>query len=116
MSLFSLKEHRLNKKSMFSTVFENGNKVFSKNLVLRYTESPDDRLRVSYTIRKSVGNAVKRNSIKRIIRETLFLNAQNLTKNVWVVFSVNDSMRTLSKNEIRESVIFNLKKSNLLVE
>ncbi len=99
---------------MFGKIFETGNKVFTKSLVLRFLKSPDEQYRMAFIIRKKVGNAVVRNRIRRIIRETLFLHSSSFSENYWLLFNINNSAKDLTNDEIRSVVIKSLEKSKII--
>ncbi len=99
---------------MFGKIFETGNKVFTKSLVLRFIKSPDDQYRMAFVIRKKVGNAVVRNRIRRIIRETLFAHSRSFNQNYWLLFNINNSAGSLTNDEIRSAVLKSLEKSTIL--
>ncbi len=99
---------------MFQKIFDDGNKVFTKNLVLRFIESPDDEYRMAFIIRKKVGNAVVRNRIRRIIRETVFKHSESFDKNFWVLFNVKDQTKNITSDTLREDVLLALKKAGVI--
>lgn len=68
------KSERLLKKKEFQKVFDEG-RIFRNNELLVYAmPNGMDKSRLGLVVGKKVGNAVKRNRIKRILREAFRLN------------------------------------------
>ncbi len=59
---------RLKKEKDFNLVFNKGKRLYSHNLTLLYLESSE--LKVGYAVSKKHGGSVKRNRIKRLLRES----------------------------------------------
>lgn len=79
--LFTLdKNERLLKSSEFQAVKKNGDKYYTKNFLIILKPNRLERSRIGITIRKKEGNSVKRNRIKRLIREFFRLNKKEIPK------------------------------------
>lgn len=63
------KEERLRSRSDFLRVSAHGEKVVSRNFVLLRQQSPTGTTRLGVTVSRKVGCAVKRNRVKRLLRE-----------------------------------------------
>ena len=63
------KADRLRKRSEFVHVSQQGKKVQNKHFIACYCPGQKNASRIGITVTKRVGNAVKRNRIKRIVRE-----------------------------------------------
>ena len=86
MKVFSFKKYeRLLKGSEFLDVSLNGKKGHTKNFVVIFKTNGKDSSRIGITIRKRVGNSVKRNRIKRLIREFFRLNKHKIPKGYDIV-------------------------------
>ena len=59
---------RLKKEKDFNLVFKKGKRLYGKNLTLIYFPAPF--FKVGYVVSKKHGNSVKRNKIKRLMRES----------------------------------------------
>ena len=68
-----MKYLRLKKQADFQKLFQKGKRAFSPSFTLIYR--PSDRMRMGISIGKKHGKSVKRNRIKRLIRES-FRNTQ----------------------------------------
>ncbi len=93
-------DYRLKKEKDFNLVFNKGKRVFSSNLTLIYLESKE--LKVGYAVGKKHGCSVKRNRIKRILRESFRSFLPEIRQNFFFVFipKVNDeySFASFKKN------------------
>jgi ribonuclease P protein component len=63
------KSQRITKRSDFQQVLLKGKKVHTKHFIVACCRTNHDTMRLGITVRKKVGNAVKRNRVKRLIRE-----------------------------------------------
>lgn len=69
---------RLKMKREFDTVFQNGCKGVSRALVIYVLRNSSSRNRLGLVVGKKVGNAVRRNRVKRMIREAFRLENPSL--------------------------------------
>ncbi len=77
-------ENRLKKEKDFKLVFNKGKRLFSSNLSVVYL--PADTIKVGFAVGKKHGGSVKRNRIKRLLRESFRSFMPNLSKNFFFVF------------------------------
>lgn len=62
------KKNRVKKAEEFQELIHNGKKVINSSFVMYFREKKEDEARVGITLSKKMGNAVKRNLIKRQVR------------------------------------------------
>jgi len=77
-------ENRLKKQRDFDFVFSKGKRIFSKNLTMIF--APADELKVGFCVSKKHGGSVKRNRIKRILRESFRSFTPKIRENFFFVF------------------------------
>lgn len=75
---------RLKKEKDFALVFKKGKKIFSSKLTLVFV--PATSLKVGFAVGKKYGGSVKRNRIKRILRESFRSFTPQLCNNFFFVF------------------------------
>lgn len=108
------KEYTLKKRKQFNWTFKNGKQVYSKDIVLVYTESKAKKYKVGFSVTKKVGKAVVRNKIKRRLK-AIVTNLQNdiLNKHTLIFVAKPSSVDCLF-SDLEEQVMFLLKKASLL--
>ena len=75
---------RLKKEKDFNLVFNKGKRLFSSKLSVVYI--PADVIKVGFAVGKKHGGSVKRNRIKRLLRESFRSFMPKLSKNFFFVF------------------------------
>ena len=68
-----LKKNVLRRKSDFSTIYNKGKSVGDRYVVLFYRKNNLPYNRLAYLASKKVGNAVKRNRARRLLKESVRL-------------------------------------------
>ncbi len=77
-------DYRLKKEKDFNLVFKKGKRLFSSTLTLVYFASKETK--VGFCVSKKHGTSVKRNYIKRILRESFRSWTPKLRQNFFFVF------------------------------
>ena len=79
---FSLKKaDRILKRQEFIALTEIGRRIQNEHFIAVFAPNQHGRSRIGITVTKKVGPAVKRNRIKRLVREYFRLNRHDLTGN-----------------------------------
>jgi ribonuclease P protein component len=79
------KKIRIKKNSEFNQIIKTGTKKLGENIVLYRLDSSGEGQKFGIKISRGIKGAVKRNKIKRIIRETLRMNKDKFDSNEKVV-------------------------------
>jgi len=79
------KKIRVKKGSEFDQIIKEGSRRFGENLVLYRLRSSDEGQKFGIKIARGTKGAIKRNKIKRIVRETLRKNKERFDPNEKVV-------------------------------
>lgn len=101
----------LKKPSEFSKVYKRGKSFADKYLVIYILPNKLGYTRVGLSVSKKVGNSVKRNRIKRLIRETFRLNYLS-NGNYDIVFIARVRSNDADYAKIEKSMKFLLNKMN----
>lgn len=100
-------QQKISKNQEFKSLLVNGKKVFSENFDIIYSYNNLGYPRIGYVVGKRVSNkAVKRNRIKRLLREFFRYNKSKLDSNDVIIiakkdissFSLNTVVREISNS------------------
>ena len=111
---FLRKYERLRRRKDFELAFSHGSRRHTKNftIILRSNELQFSRLGV--TVGKKVGNAIKRNRVKRYLREFFRLHKHKLPPSHDVVIIAKENAATLAYNDVRDELAAVLMGNNYL--
>ncbi len=76
---------RVQRRADFVLCYEANQRFFSKHFVVFVRKQEEDGWRAGFTVSRKMGNAVRRNKIKRVLREFFRLHGQNLPKGLDIV-------------------------------
>jgi ribonuclease P protein component len=68
------KDERIREKKDYLNIYQQGRRSHSRHFIVIAHWNPSGKRRLGITIGKKVGNAVKRNRLKRLLREFFRLN------------------------------------------
>ncbi|MGR3319080.1 MAG: ribonuclease P protein component [Candidatus Anammoxibacter sp.] len=107
------KANRLTKKNEFKNIFEKGRVFKNSNIVAYILLNNKRNARLGVIVKKKIGNAVKRNRIKRLFREAFRINKHHLTRCVDVIIiprSNSKEITFLLAEEFLQQLCANIKK------
>ncbi len=105
MGLFSFKqEERILKKKEFIALKLQGKRYYTKNFVVIVRENRGDITRLGITVSKRIGNSVKRNRIKRLIKEFFRLNKQQIPKGYDLIITALKGNNTFDFFKVQEEL------------
>ena len=99
--LYPLHRRRLNKPYMYKKVFEGGRVLRSLPLTIRFLHADQECSRLGFIIRKKVGNAPMRNSIRRTLRQCFVDALPSFPEGTWIIFDVSDKASQGTRAELR---------------
>ncbi len=100
----SLKNYR-----NFQNVYKNGRSYANKYLIMYILENRTDINRVGISVSKKVGNSIVRHRLTRLIRESVRLNSDNITKGYDIVIIARAALKDKKYKET-ESAYMHLAK------
>ena len=95
----------LKKRSDFLFVRKSGESIRSKHFIVNYLIPLEPKVEMGITVSKKMGNAVKRNYIKRVIRSIIRNNSNKIPNNI--IFEI------IPKKKIENVSFFDLEKDLL---
>lgn len=78
--------NKLKKTKEFNEIYKNSYKIYTKYTIIFIKEKNNNKNRFGFVASKKTGNAVKRNRIKRLIKEFVRLNEKNIKKGYDYIF------------------------------
>ncbi|MCX5833877.1 MAG: ribonuclease P protein component [Deltaproteobacteria bacterium] len=98
------KHERIRKRSEFTTLYRQGKRIHADNFTLILKKNPLGCRRLGVTAGKKVGNSVKRNRMKRLLREFFRLNKERLpvSHDLWII--VRKDFSALEYDQVREAL------------
>ena len=112
---FSFGRHeRLRRHKDYQLVFRDGSRRHTKNFTIILRPNSLGFSRLGVTVGKKVGNAVKRNRIKRCLREFFRLHKHKLPPSHDLVIIAKRDAATLAYSDVREELAAVLIEDNCL--
>lgn len=115
MSNRLLKSDRIKKGWEFDRVYQNGRKYVNKQFVVYVLDNDTERTRLGVTVSKKVGNSVKRNRVKRLIRESFRLSKEQLATGNDIVVVARKYAYGLSFMQAKRSLMNLWKRAQILL-
>ena len=95
----------------FDAVYRFGKSQGSRYVVLFYRENKLGYSRISYLASKKVGNSVKRNRARRLMREAFRLSGQVISPGYDLIFIARSTITEANARDVIQSVKTALKKA-----
>ena len=105
MGSFSFpKKERLLKRANFVYLNRSGERHHARHFVVIFRQNGLDITRLGVTVSKKTGNAVKRNRVKRLIREFFRLNKSYIPQGYDMVVTAKKDASYLDLRKIKEEI------------
>ncbi|BBO84005.1 ribonuclease P protein component [Desulfosarcina ovata subsp. sediminis] len=105
MKEYSFKKHeRLKKSKEYNALSKHGKRYHEADFIIIYKKNNELNNRLGITVSKKVGNAVKRNRIKRIIREYFRNNKILLPLKLDINIIAKKTARSIDSIEIGKQI------------
>ena len=109
-----LKKNVLRRKSDFSTIYNKGKSVGDRYVVLFYRKNNLPYNRLAYLASKKVGNAVKRNRARRLLKESVRLTNLELPTGYDYIIIARNTITNAKCAEVKRSFESALKRTGVL--
>jgi ribonuclease P protein component len=106
------KNERLRQRKDFHLAFRYGSRRYTQHFTIVLRPNALQFSRLGVTVSKKVGNAVKRNRVKRYLREFFRLHKHKLPPSHDLVIIAKKNAATLAYHDIREELALLLVKDN----
>jgi ribonuclease P protein component len=102
----SYRNERLRRKVDFKTLFQKGFRIRGKTLSIQALQRNGASRRIAFVASRKVGNAVKRNRAKRLMREVYYSMEDSFPEQVDLVFMADESLLTKDISELKEHMLY----------
>ena len=99
----------LKSNSNFQNVYKNGRSYANKYLVMYVLENRTDIVRLGISVSKKVGNSIVRHRLTRLIRESVRLNSEKISKGYDIVIIARMNLKDKKYAETESALIHLLK-------
>ncbi|MGX7014269.1 ribonuclease P protein component [Vagococcus silagei] len=109
------KSYRVKKEIDFQTIIKNKQSFANRNFVVYFKENDQNaHFHVGISVGKKVGNAVKRNRVKRLIRHSLYELRDEIKPTYDIILIARPSISDLSFDEVKKNTRHVLNLANLI--
>ena len=109
-----LKKNVLRRKSDFSAIYNKGKSVGDRYVVLFYRKNNLTYNRIAYLASKKVGNAVKRNRARRLMKESVRLTNLEIPAGYDLIFIARNTITNAKCAEVKRSLESALKRTGVM--
>ena len=107
------KNNRLRKKYQFQYIYKSGNYLSDKSVALHFVSSKTKSVKVGFAVTKKIGHAIKRNLIRRRLREIIRKQLPNLKQNYNIILVAKEAILETEFQNLEKQIINLLKRANL---
>lgn len=108
-----LKPNILRKKSDFTSIYNRGKSVGDRYVVMFYKRNGLSSSRIAFLASKKVGNAVKRNRARRLMKESYRQLTKNLEEGYDYIFIARNTINDRKCADVKKSMEAATKKAGV---
>ncbi len=105
---------RLKKRREFERVYKNGRRCWNKTFVIYVLPNRINITRLGLTVSKKVGKSVKRNRVKRLIRESFRLSQEQIMPGYDIVVVAQPRAYGLKCQQAQRDLLLLLRRARIL--
>ncbi|MFA6807587.1 MAG: ribonuclease P protein component [Eubacteriales bacterium] len=106
-------QYRMKKNSEFKKVFSSGKSFASKYVIVYISRG---KTKFGFIASKKIGNAVKRNRAKRLMREALRLNYGKIKDGYQIIIIARANINGVCLCDVENSILYVMKKACILIK
>lgn len=99
-----LRKKKLRNQRDFNKAYKKGNSRVSRYMVIIYKKNGLSYSRIAYVASKKVGNSVRRNRARRLMRESYRLLGKEIKDGYDVIFIARNSINDHKCDEVKKSM------------
>ena len=99
------RKERLRRKKDFSVIFKRNRRVHGDNMSLLVGKSEQSGRRVAFIVSRKIGNSVKRNRVKRLLRESYRSHKHLLDDKIEIIFIAKPKIVQANHSIIQNEVL-----------
>ena len=108
-------KYRLKKKYQFNYVYRVGKSCHGKFLMLVYSKSKNQNVKIGISVSKKVGNSVKRNRARRLLREAISPFLPMIEQNCNLIIVAKQSIEGKKLDSVSKDLNQTLEKAGLFI-
>ncbi|MEW6130684.1 MAG: ribonuclease P protein component [Acidobacteriota bacterium] len=105
------KSHRILRRAEFRQVYQQGRRFQAKFFTAFVIDNQGNQTRLGITTTRKMGNAVRRNRARRLLREVFRKNKQLAADGIDIVLNARDSISEAAYTDVESDFISFLKKA-----
>lgn len=105
---------RLKKRREFERIYKKGRRYWNKTFVIYVLPNGMDNSRLGLTVSKKVGKSVKRNRVKRLIRESFRLSKEQIMPGYDIVVVARPPAYGLKCQQARSELLSLLRRAGIV--
>lgn len=110
------KQSRIKHSNQITEFFSQGKKKYSRSFFILFNIKNKEEPQYAFIAGKKMGNAVKRNSFKRKLREVVRVNQHYINKRYDIVFCAKNNIELISVKQLNAELNSFLKNENLFLD